>query len=205
MSFEQILHFVQSQNEFIIYGILLVSAFIENIFPPFPGDTITLAGAYLAGEGNIAYIGVLVSVVAGGIAGAMTLYVIGKAAGRQYFETGRGRYLTRGSLVKIERMFDKYGSAIILSSRFITGIRSAIAVTAGIVRYDIYRMAILTTISFVLWTGTLMGLMVYFKSNWRAIAHLVRHFNAVILVLGALLLLGWIIRILWKRNTKSQS
>ncbi|HBC45924.1 MAG TPA: DedA family protein, partial [candidate division Zixibacteria bacterium] len=47
MSFDQILEFVRSQNEFIIYGILLISAFIENVFPPFPGDTVTLAGAYL--------------------------------------------------------------------------------------------------------------------------------------------------------------
>ncbi len=203
MSFDQILEFIRSQNEFIIYGILLVSAFIENVFPPFPGDTVTLAGAYLAGEGNIAYIGVLLSVVIGGIVGAMTLYVLGKVSGRPFFETGRGRYLIKGSLHRIEMKFDKYGSGIILTSRFIPGIRSAIAVTAGIVKYDVYRMAVLSTISIFLWTGMLMGLMIYFKSNWRLIAHLISHFNIVFLIIGALLLIGWIVRALWKRrNTK---
>jgi membrane protein DedA with SNARE-associated domain len=202
MSFDQIIELIRSQNEFIIYGILLVSAFIENVFPPFPGDTITLAGAYLAGEGNIAYIGVLVSVVAGGIAGAMTLYVIGKICGRPYFETGRGRYYIKGSLPKAERMFEKYGSGIILGSRFLPGVRSAIAVTAGIVKFNTIRMTILTTISFLIWTGMLIVFMIYFKSNWRLIANFIKHFNIVFLSAGALLLIGWLVRALWKRNTK---
>jgi membrane protein DedA with SNARE-associated domain len=200
MSFDQILEFIRSQNEFIIYGILLVSAFIENVFPPFPGDTVTLAGAYLAGEGNIAYIGVLFSVVIGGIAGAMTLYTIGKISGRPYFETGKGRYLVKGNLRRAERLFEKYGGAIILGSRFLAGIRSVIAITAGIVRYDALRMTILTSISFVLWTGLLVGLMIYFKSNWRMIAELIKHFNVVFLITAGLLLIGWIVRALWKRR-----
>lgn len=200
MSFDQILEFIRSQNEFIIYGILLVSAFIENIFPPFPGDSMTLAGAYLAGEGNIAYIGVLISVVAGGLAGAMTLYLIGKVSGRKYFETGRGRYLIKGNLCRVERMFDKYGSGIIIGSRFMTGIRSAVAVTAGIVNYDKYKMTFLTLISFCLWNGLLLGLMIYFKSNWKMIIDLVKHFNIVFLIIGALILVGWIARALWRRR-----
>jgi membrane protein DedA with SNARE-associated domain len=200
MTFDQILEFVRSQNEFIIYGILLVSAFVENVFPPFPGDTMILAGAYLAGQGNIAYIGVLTSVVLGGLAGAMVLYAIGKISGRNFFENGRGRYLIGGNLNRAEQMFDKYGGMIILGSRFMAGIRSAIAVTAGIVDYDLYRMSILTLISFVLWDGLLIGLMIYFKSNWRMIIELIRQFNIIFLVAGALILSGWILRALWKKR-----
>jgi membrane protein DedA with SNARE-associated domain len=65
MSFDQILEIIRSQNEFIIYGILVVSTFVENIFPPYPGDAVILAGAFIAGEGNIGYFGVLISVVTG--------------------------------------------------------------------------------------------------------------------------------------------
>jgi membrane protein DedA with SNARE-associated domain len=202
MSFDQILEFVRSQNEFIIYGILLVSAFIENVFPPFPGDTVTLAGAYLAGEGNISYIGVLFSVVAGGVAGAMTLYTIGKLSGRRFFETGKGRYLVKGNLEKVERMFARHGNGLILGSRFMAGIRSAVAVGAGIAQYDPYRMTVLTTVSFILWNVLLMGLMIYFKSNWRMIIHLIKHLNMVFLAIGILLIAGWIIVTLWRRKSK---
>jgi membrane protein DedA with SNARE-associated domain len=200
MSFEQILEFTRSQNEFIIYGILLVSAFIENVFPPFPGDTITLAGAYLAGQGNIGYIGVLVSVVLGGLGGALVLYSIGNVSGRRFFETGRGRYLIKGNLNRAEQLFASYGGRIILGSRFMAGIRSAIAVSAGVVRYDLFRMTLLTLVSFIFWDGLLIGLMIYFKSNWRMIIELIRQFNIIFLVAGALVLLGWILRALWKRK-----
>src|SRR3989304_1327834 len=98
MSFEQIVEIIRSQNVVIIYAILFLSAFIENIVPPFPGDAVMLAGAYLAGEGNITYIGVLLSGAAGGLVGAMTLFAIGRSGGRRFFETGWGRKLIKGNL-----------------------------------------------------------------------------------------------------------
>jgi len=203
MSFEQILDFIRSQNEFIIYAILLLSAYIENIVPPFPGDAVMLSGAYLAGKGNTTYIGVIVSVMIGGVLGAMTLYFIGKSAGRRFFETGKGRYLIKGNLNKVDRMFDKHGSGILLISRFMPGIRSAIAVSAGIADFNRARMLILTTISFILWYGLLLGLMIYSKSNWRMIVNIVRQFNIVLISIGAIILIAWILRAIWrKRNSK---
>jgi membrane protein DedA with SNARE-associated domain len=92
MSFDQILEIIRSQNEFIIYGLLLLGAFVENVFPPFPGDTTILAGAFIAGQGNIEYWGVLLSVVIGGVAGGMILYFIGKSKGRDYFMRSKYKY-----------------------------------------------------------------------------------------------------------------
>lgn len=203
MSFEQILEFIRSQNEFIIYGLLLLSAFIENIVPPFPGDAVMLSGAYLAGEGNITYIGVLLSVTAGGAMGAMTLYYVGRKSGRRFFETGKGRYLIKGNLAKVDNLFGRFGSTIVLISRFLAGIRSAIAISAGIAGFPKTRMWIFTTASFLLWYGMLTGLMIYSKSNWRAIVDLVKQYNIVLLAIGLLVLIGWVIRAIWiRRNSK---
>jgi membrane protein DedA with SNARE-associated domain len=204
MSFDHILEFICSQNEFIIYAILLVSAFIENVFPPFPGDAVMLSGAYLAGKGNISYIGVLISSVGGGLIGVLTLYRLGKTGGRRFFETGKGKYLIKGNLTRTESHFKKYGSTILLISRFLPGIRSAIAISAGIVEYDFRRMIILSTVSFLLWNGMLTGLMIYSKSNWRLIIDLVKKFNIVLIVIGLIILIGWIILALWKRRKNSR-
>ena len=35
-----------------LYPVLLVSSYVENIFPPLPGDTVTVFGAYLVGRGG---------------------------------------------------------------------------------------------------------------------------------------------------------
>lgn len=203
MSFEQILDFIRSQHELIIYGILMMSAYIENIIPPFPGDAVVLSGAYLAGEGNITYIGVLLSATAGGTLGAMTLYYVGLKRGRRFFETGKGRYLIKGNLGKVEELFRKRGSIIILLSRFMPGIRSVVAVSAGIAEYPAPRMWVVAPVSFLLWYGLLNGLMIYSKSNWRQIVELVKQYNIVLLTIGVLILIGWLIRSVWiRRNLK---
>jgi membrane protein DedA with SNARE-associated domain len=207
MSFEQILEFIRSQNEFVIYAILLVSAFVENIFPPFPGDAVMLAGVYIAGEGGIDYIGVLISVIVGGTAGAMVLYWLGRTGGRRFFETGKGRFLVKGNLQKAERLFARHGNGLILISRFFAVIRSAIAVTAGIVNFNVNRMLVLTILSFILWNGLLLGLMVYSKANWRIMVDVIKQYNLVFVVIGVLALIVWIARAIWikKQNSKSPS
>jgi membrane protein DedA with SNARE-associated domain len=207
MSFDQILEFINSQNAFLIYAILLVSAFIENVFPPFPGDAVMLAGAYIAGEGGIDYIGVLISTVAGGTLGAMTLYAIGRKGGRKFFISGKGQYLIKGNIGRAENLYARYGNFLILISRFLAGIRSAIAVAAGVVNFNVYRMTILTFLSFVLWNTMLLGLMVYSKSNWRMIVEIIKSYNIVLLTIGTIILIAWITRALWikRRNSKLPS
>jgi membrane protein DedA with SNARE-associated domain len=178
----------------------MASAYIENIFPPFPGDAVVLAGLYLAGKGDINYIGVLISAVSGGMAGAMTLYAIGFFKGRRFFETGKGKTLAKGGLSKMDRLFQKYGVTIILVSRFVAGIRSAIAISTGIARYSVVRMMVLTTISFLLWYAMLTGLMIYSKSNWRMIVDIVRQYNVVLVAVGVVILVIWIAGALWARG-----
>jgi membrane protein DedA with SNARE-associated domain len=207
MSFEQILDFIHSQNAFIIYAVLVVSAFIENIFPPFPGDAVMLAGAFIAGEGNISYIGVLISAVIGGTGGALVVYQLGKTSGRKFFESGPGRYLIKGNLGRAERLFSKHGSLLLLASRFLAGIRSAIAVTAGIVRFDVMRMTVLTFLGVVLWNGALIGLMIYSKSNWRMMVEIIRTYNFLLIAVGLIIFSTWIARGIWRkrRNSRLQS
>ena len=207
MNFDQILEFVRSQNALLIYAILMASAFMENIFPPFPGDAIMLAGAYVAGQGSIDYIGVMIAVILGGTIGAIALYGIGKKGGRRFFETGSGRYLIKGNLGRAEMLYARHGDFLILISRFLPGIRSAIAVTAGIVDFNFYRMTILTFISLVLWNGMLLGLMIYSKSNWRLIVDVIKSYNVILLACAGLILILWIARAIWikRKNSKSQS
>lgn len=200
MNFEQIINFIHAQNPIIIYAVLLLSAYTENIFPPFPGDAVTLAGIFVAGAGEISYIGVMISVVLGGTLGAMSLYFLGKYKGRAFFTTGSGRKLTGGHLEKVDKLFGRFGAAIIIGGRFFPGIRSAIAVTAGIARMDVVRMIILTTLSFIVWNGILMGLMIYSKSNWRMIIDLVKQYNIILIIIALVIVIIWMAQKLWKKR-----
>lgn len=202
MSFDQVLEIIRSQNEFIIYGILLVSSFVENIFPPFPGDSTILAGAFIAGEGNIGYFGVLISVVTGGVAGGMILYYIGRFKGRSYFMRSDRKYFGRSSLIRVETLFNKYGNVVLAFSRFFAGVRSAISIAAGLGDVKLTRMFFLTVFSNLLWCGLLVGMMIYSKSNWRMILELVKRYHLVLFSVAVIVLAIWIAGRLWMRKRK---
>jgi len=202
MSFDQILELIRSQNEFIIYAILLAGAFIENVFPPFPGDTTILAGAFIAGEGNVGYLGVLISVTIGGVVGGMILYYIGRVKGRIYFERSRSRYFGKTNLIKVESLFNKYGNIVLAFSRFFAGVRSAIAIAAGLGNVGLPRMFILTIFSNLLWCGLLVGLMIYTKSNWRAVLDLVKKYHMVLFGAAIAVILIWAAIKLWTKRRK---
>lgn len=200
MNFEQVLDFIRYQNEFIIYGILLVSSFIENVFPPFPGDTVTLAGAFVAGEGNIGYAGVLISATSGGILGMMALYYLGRLKGRRFFERRNSRILGKKTLARVERLFRRHGDFIIVISRFLAGMRSAVAIAAGLGNVGPFKMTVLSLVSFLLWNGIIVGLMIVSKSNWQMIKNMVEQYASLILILGFCLVIVYIVIFIWRRR-----
>ncbi len=200
MSFEQILEFIRFQNEFVIYGILLISAFIENLFPPFPGDMVTLAGMFVAGEGNIGYAGVLVSTTSGGLLGMLVLYYFGRSKGRRFFEKRNSKYTGKAALERVEALFRRYGGSLLVVSRFLAGVRSAVAIAAGIGDVRPSRMVGLSLISFLLWNGILLGLMIASKSNWEMIMDIVRNYTYLLFISGAAIILALVISRLWRKR-----
>lgn len=200
MSFDQILEFIRLQNEFVIYGILLMSAFVENLFPPFPGDMVTLAGAFVAGEGNIGYAGVLVSTTSGGLLGMLVLYYFGRLKGRRFFEKRNSRYFGKTALERVEALFRRYGGLILIVSRFLAGVRSVVAIAAGIGDVRPSRMVGLSLISFLLWNGILLGLMIASKSNWEMIMDIVRKYTYLLFILGITIGLALAASRIWRKR-----
>jgi membrane protein DedA with SNARE-associated domain len=83
------------------YTFLFVSALIENIFPPVPGDTVTIIGAYLVGVGALQFWGVFLSTTFGSISGFMGLYGFAFWLERKIMERYLSSWVTR---VHIDRV-----------------------------------------------------------------------------------------------------
>lgn len=199
MTFESILFYLTSQAAIYVYLIILISAIIENIFPPYPGDAVVLAGAFLAGRGDIAYLPLFILSVTGGMIGAMLLYYLGKRRGRALFEKYDKYYLRVENLAKIENWFRRWGIWLLLFSRFVAGARSVIAIAAGVGNVPVKRMTILTLISFCLWNIVLIGGMYLLKSNWTKLTHLMKSYNMILVIASAIALLIWL-AIVYKRS-----
>lgn len=202
MNFEDILLYLTTKQALTIYGVAAFSAFVENIFPPYPSDTIILAGAFLAGQGNLSYLPLFLMATLGGLSGAMVLYYLGKLKGRSYFIRHNKLYLKVENLQKIERWFGKWGSLVLVASRFMAGVRSVIAIAAGIGGVKPVKMTILTLISFSLWYGFLLGGMYLVKSNWQQLVEIIKSFNYVLVIVSAVLLTIWLVIVYLRSKAK---
>ncbi|HHM01493.1 MAG TPA: DedA family protein [Caldithrix abyssi] len=184
------------------YLLLFISAFVENTFPPVPGDTVTVIGAYLITTGKLSFYGVWLSTTLGSVLGFFTMFVIGSRFGTAFIEKGRrSSYFQPEHIVKTELWFDKYGYWIIAANRFLSGTRSVISLFAGIFKLKWMPVLFLATLSALVWNGLLMLAGYLLGSNWPLILDYISQYNKVVIVLTVAVAGGFIIyRYLKKRK-----
>ena len=195
---EKFFHLLNSLPDFLIYLLLGLSAFVENIFPPIPGDTITVFGAFLVGTGRLKFFWVYTSTTLGSLLGFMSLFWVGSYLGRRFFIEKDYRFIKAKGIIKAEEWYRKYGYFLIGFNRFLPGIRSVISVAGGISRLKIIRVAILALLSCAVWNLIWISMGYILGANWETIeanmsAIMVRY-NIIVLVLIALIILFLVIR-----------
>src|SRR4030043_366407 len=141
MYIEKLLNELRSLPDLLIYFFLGLSAFVENLVPPIPGDTITAFGAFLVGMGRLSFAGVYISTTVGSLLGFLSLFWVGGFLGRHFFIERDFRFLRAKDIIKAEEWFSRYGYFLILFNRFMPGIRSAVALAAGISRFKTLPVA----------------------------------------------------------------
>ena len=157
-------------GSFWIYLTLFLALFIENIFPPFPGDFFTLAGGALAAAGRLNIFLVFLMVYLGGIFSILLLYQLGYSYGREYFVRRNFRYFNSADIERLDIWFRKRGALLLILNRFIVGARAVIAVVSGISRYDRTKMFIFMSLSFLIFNSILLFGSYFFVVNFETIA-----------------------------------
>ena len=203
---EGILHSLEQASPVWAYFILFVSAIIENIFPPIPGDTVTIVGAYLVGRGLLNFWGVYISTSLGSVSGFMGIYGLGYLLERKIIEKYQPGWITRTHINQVENWFRRYGYAVILMNRFLSGVRSVISLVAGLSKMKPAVVFTLSLISCAVWNGLLIYLGSIVGKNWGKIIELLKIYNRVVLLVIILTVLVWLIyRLIRKRTMKKAS
>lgn len=201
---QEILHSLEHSSPLLAYSLLFASAFIENIFPPIPGDTVTVVGAYLVGRGILNFWGVYLATTLGGVLGFMTLFTIAFYVEKRFIEKYQPRWITSTHIDRVESWFRKYGYGVIVLNRFLSGARSVISFVAGLSKLSPPIVLLLSFISCAIWNGVLIYLGLLVGQNWEQIITALKIYNQWVLFIIIIALVAWLmIRYLGKRKIRS--
>lgn len=201
---QEILHYLEHSSSLLAYFLLFVSAFIENIFPPIPGDTVTVVGAYLVGRGILNFWGVYLATTLGSVLGFMTIFSIAFYVEKRLIEKYQPRWITSTHIDRVESWFKKYGYGVIVLNRFLSGARSVISFVAGLSKLSPPIVLLLSFISCAIWNGILIYLGLLVGQNWEQMITALKIYNQWVLMIIILALLVWLLmRYFRKRRTGS--
>ena len=196
------LDFVFQYGPLWVYIVLFAACFIENIFPPFPGDSFIVAAGGLVALARLDIVPTFIVINAGGIASVMVMYLLGKRYGRDYFVRKDFKYFSAADIVKVEQKLDRWGVLILLVSRFVVGFRSVLAIGAGIGRYPASKMFVFSLLSYFAFTGLLLYIAWKLVDNLDAIEHGFRHYNRVIWPILILAVILFVVHRYWISRKK---
>ncbi len=184
------------------YFALVVSAFVENVVPPIPGDTVTVFAAYVVGRSQQRFFGVFLATTLGSTAGFMSLYTLGRLIQKEYFIRRNFRLLPASSFAAAELWFRRHGYWIVLANRFLSGIRSVISIVCGLYRLPWRRVLILSCLGCAAWNLLLIYAGYLLGANWAVIEGMLSQYNRIVLAL-MILIAGLLLFGRWRRLARN--
>lgn len=148
---QDLLNWLGTLPEYLLYGAILLAAFAENIFPPLPADTVVALGAFVAARGNGSAIGAWGATMLGNIGGAMLMYALGRRFGMPWLTRHFPRMFTPESAERMAERFRKGGVVAIAVSRFLPGVRAIVPPVAGAIGIGAVRTALAMTVASGAW------------------------------------------------------
>ncbi len=157
-----------------IYATVLLIAYLENVVPPIPGDMVIVFAGYLVGLGIVGFAPVLVLSSLGGVLGFLTMYFVGWMAGPAVFDTDRARWIPKRGALRARSWLLRHGFAVVAANRFLSGVRSVIALSVGAVRMPLPATALWATVSSTAWCLLIILLGYVLGDQWPIIGEYLR-------------------------------
>jgi membrane protein DedA with SNARE-associated domain len=143
------------------WGVALLML-LETVFPPVPSEVIMTVAGVSASRGNMTLTGTIAAGTAGAMLGNWFWYWLAIKFGEarmHIFIDKYSRWLTLDweEVERGERLFERYGSTIVLVARMIPTLRSLISIPAGLFGMSLRRFLVFSTIGTVGWSAVLAG------------------------------------------------
>ncbi len=194
------IYWLEELPVFWAYLTLLLIAYGENVLPPIPGDMVVVFGGYLAGLGQLSLWLVVLLATIGGALGFMTMYAIGASLGKAVRRPDQFKWLPKRHIDRSEEWLQRWGYGVVAANRFLSGLRSVIALSAGMARMDARKTAAFATLSAALWVLLISWAGYAVGENWEVVSVYLKNYGYLILSLALLAIVVQVARIAWKKR-----
>jgi membrane protein DedA with SNARE-associated domain len=180
----------------VFFGILL-----ENLGIPIPGETVTLAGGFLAGSDQLNYWLVLGNAVLGATLGGNFGYWIGRYGGWSLL-VGIGRIfrIQEEQLVSLREQFSQNAAKTVFVGRFVALLRIFASPLAGIAEMPYPKFMLYNTLGAIAWASVMVTLS-YVAGQVVPLEKLVA-WASRFAIFSFLVVVAWIVIPLWWESRK---
>jgi membrane protein DedA with SNARE-associated domain len=138
-----------------------------------PSEIVLAFGGYLVSKGEITFTGAVIFGTIGGVIAQIFVYWLGRYAGRPFLERfGKYIFIQKKHIDISEQWFQRYGTGVIFTARFIPVVRHAISIPAGIARMPLWIFTLYTTLAVIPWSIFFVYIGKKLGDNWREVKHI---------------------------------
>jgi len=191
---EEIISIINTLDSNTIYAFLFIIAFLENVFPPIPGDVPVAFVGYLIATSELSFTACIASASIGSVIGFMIVYFVARTIGENLYEEGGGpikqkitnlanRFFPPEQMDYVKANFSKHGYTLVAANRFFAGTRTLICIVAGFLHLNWFYVFITALISAILWNIVLVGGGYFLGENWQKVGEYISAYGVIITIL----------------------
>jgi len=200
---------VQVIDSFGYIGVGL-AIFLESFIAPIPSQIILPFSGFVASQGSLNIILVILVAAFGAYLGTLPFYFVGlwgdKFVEKFLKKYGKYLFISEEDLEKGYTAFEKYGSGIVFFGRFIPLVRTVISFPAGVARMKFGVFSLFTYVGSLIFASILCLAGYFLGEGWHIVAIYVEKYERVVIAIFVILLLLYIwrgIKNLSKQREKS--
>jgi membrane protein DedA with SNARE-associated domain len=144
------------------YAGLAAMTLLENVVPPIPSELILPVAGWLTRRGEMQFGWAVLAATVGSVLGALLLYWVGYALGRERLRRLVRAYgcwvgLDEADLEQAQEWFRRHGDKAVLVARVFPALRSVISIPAGLAQMPLLPFVAYTTLGSGVWNALLIG------------------------------------------------
>jgi len=191
-----IIHLIQSSGYLGIFLLMVLNATAI----PIPSEVTLPFAGFLANQGNLSLILVMLTGILGDLTGSVIGYSIGYFLEEALLlnlikKYGKIILLTEHDYLKATTWMKKYGSPVVFIGKLTPGLKSFISVAAGITEIKLAKFIVANILASIFYVSVVTYFGFFLGSKWSSIGVYFKRFEIVIIV-------ALVVGLLWYINYK---